>query len=193
MPVVAFLNPFAEQIVYSFHFSFSLASLLLPLIMLPAQAATLVQAAPAESSATLQDEPLAALDAQLQQLRQASGADLQQADVEQLRASFSDKFNAFEQLVQQSGREAQYEKKVIAYRSHLLALQAKKGSANASYGRSNTLPSGEVARNQADLAAGRVVCTNPAASTTGRFDRNEPYTDSWMVYVCRAEKVPARR
>lgn len=193
MPVVACLNPFAEQIVHSFHFSFSLASFLLPLIMFPAQAAALVQAAPAVSSATVQDDQLAALDAQLQLLRKASGADLQQADVEQLRVNYSDKFNEFEQLVQQSGREVQYEKKVIAYRSHLLALQAKKGSTYANYVRSNTLPGGEVARNYADLAAGRVVCTNPAASMTGRFDRNEPYTDSWMVYVCRAEKVPAKR
>lgn len=98
-----------------------------------------------------------------------------------------------EQGSSEGGWEAAYDKKVIVYRMHLLKLQQQKGRANASSGRMNALPGGDVARNRADLEAGRVVCTNPAASTNGRFDRNEPYTDSWMVYVCRAERVQARR
>lgn len=158
--------------------------------MLPAHGAGLVQAEPASQavgpSATAQDEQLSKLDLELQSLK---AADPQQVEM----ASYADKFNAFEQLVQQSGREGAYDKKVIAYRMHLLTLQQQKGSVNASNGRMNALPGGDVARNRADLEAGRVVCTNPAASTNGRFDRNEPYTDSWMVYVCRAERVQAKR
>lgn len=84
--------------------------------------------------ATAQDEQLTKLDAELQRL---NVADSRQLDVKRLLASYSESFHAFEQLVQQSGRESQYEKKVIFYRSHMLKLQAEEADANGNLGRSH--------------------------------------------------------